>query len=161
MMEAHKLGGKQKAMLISSSIRNAGWKKKINVCQIEKVKMRRERNFDFKILRRYCQHWKHGKVLFPLSLLLIVEFLKSSLVYVFSDQICEMMESELHALSPGKGNDAAFGVWPQGSSSELSALLSLKNFLSTSNTVYGLSIMQNYYSFADSTTSLASDMKLA
>lgn len=66
--------------------------------------------------------------------------------------MCEMMEFELHALSSGKGNDAAFGVWPQGSSPELSALLSLKIFLSTSNTVCGLSIMHNYYSFADSTT---------
>lgn len=47
---------------------------------------------------------------FPLSLLLIIGFLKSSLVNVFSDQICEVMESESHVLSPGKGNHAEFGV---------------------------------------------------
>lgn len=48
--------------------------------------------------------------LFPLSVLLIIEFLKRSLVNVFSDQICEVMESEPHVLSPGKGNHAVFGV---------------------------------------------------
>jgi hypothetical protein len=39
MMAAHKLGGKQKAMLISSSIRNTGRKKKINICQVERSKL--------------------------------------------------------------------------------------------------------------------------
>lgn len=62
MMAAHKLGGKQKAMLISSSIRTIGRKekkKKINVCQI-KVNIERERNFHFEILRKYFQHWRHS-----------------------------------------------------------------------------------------------------
>lgn len=49
MMVVHKLGGKQKAVLISSSIRNTGIKKKkkINVSQTEKVKIGRERKLVF------------------------------------------------------------------------------------------------------------------
>jgi hypothetical protein len=58
MMAAHKLRGKQKVMLISSSIRNTGRgkKKKVNICQIEKVKIRRENNSFAEILRRSCRH---------------------------------------------------------------------------------------------------------
>ena len=48
MMVVHKLGGKQKAVLISSSIRNTGGKKKINVSQTEKVKTGRERKLVFR-----------------------------------------------------------------------------------------------------------------
>lgn len=48
--------------------------------------------------------------LFPLSLLLIIESLKSSLANVISDQIGDVMKSESHVLSPGKGNHAVFGV---------------------------------------------------
>lgn len=106
MMAAHKLEGKQKAMLISSSIRNTGRKKKINICQIEKVNIRRERNFRFEILRGYCPHRRHSvsSLTFVNHRILKNKQTKTSVINVSSNQVCEMMVYELNILFSGKGN---------------------------------------------------------
>lgn len=53
MMAARKLGGKQKAMLISSSIRNTGWGK-ATVFQLKGIKLVGNQ-IPFKVLKRGLQ----------------------------------------------------------------------------------------------------------
>lgn len=110
MMVAHKLGGKEKAVLISSSIRNRG-RGKNQLCQIEKG--RNWKNFFLKFCEGLGKSEDTGGFCFLFYFCQVSEI---SSLNVFSNLICEMVEYGLlfylfNFLSPGKGNHAICGVY--------------------------------------------------
>ena len=122
MTAAHKLGEKQKTMLISSSIRNTGRRGKN-----QHLPNRKGQNQKGKKLSLW--HPKKGTAnVEDIGFCFLVDFVnhkslvKSSLVSISSNQIYEVMENNLPVLSPGKENGMLFGIQPQDSIPKLSSI---------------------------------------